>query len=94
MPVAHAAIFDQAGKPFRFAELPLPDRLNDGELLVQIAMATICGSDLHTHDGRRQEPTPCVLGHEGVGTVASAGAGQEKWIGRRVSWTSADSCGA
>jgi putative phosphonate catabolism associated alcohol dehydrogenase len=90
---ARAAIFDQAGKPFRVAEMPLPSQLGSGETLVQIALATICGSDLHTVAGRRNEPTPCVLGHEAVGRVVAAGRGREDWLGKRVTWTSADSCG-
>ena len=90
---AQVAIFDQVGQPFRLAERPLPERLGERQVLVRIALATICGSDLHTTDGRRQEPTPCVLGHEGVGTVIAAGVGREAWVGRRVSWTLADSCG-
>lgn len=90
---ASAAIFDGAGKPFRLAELALPTHLEDGEVIVSIALGTICGSDLHTIQGRRMEPTPCVLGHEGVGTVVAAGRGRERWTGRRVTWTSADSCG-
>ncbi|MCX6840377.1 MAG: zinc-binding dehydrogenase [Verrucomicrobia bacterium] len=90
---AHAAVFDLAGTAFRMVELPLPSALQAGELIVKIALATICGSDLHTHSGRRLEPTPCVLGHEGVGRVIAAGAGRERWMGRRVTWSSADSCG-
>jgi putative phosphonate catabolism associated alcohol dehydrogenase len=90
---ARAAIFDRAGQPFRFAELPLPSTLNAGEVLVEISLATICGSDLHTHAGKRSEPVPCVLGHEGIGRVVCAGAGREAWLGRRVTWSSADSCG-
>lgn len=91
--MATAAIFDGAGKPFQLAELALPSRLDDGEVLVSLSLATICGSDLHTIQGRRIEPTPCVLGHEGVGRVIMAGRGREEWIGRRVTWTSAASCG-
>jgi putative phosphonate catabolism associated alcohol dehydrogenase len=90
---ARAAIFDRAGEPFRFEDLPLPRTLDAGEALVEISLATICGSDLHTHAGKRIEPVPCVLGHEGIGRVVSAGAGREGWLGRRVTWSSADSCG-
>ena len=90
---ARAAIFDRAGQPFRIAELPVPHSLNSGEVLVEIALATICGSDLHTHSGRRSESVPCVLGHEGVGRVVASGTGREVWLGKRVTWNSADSCG-
>ncbi len=37
---------------------------------------TLCGSDLHTLAGRRNEPTPTILGHEIVGLVD----------GKRVTW--------
>lgn len=90
---ALAAVFDGAGQPFRMLELPLPTRLDDGELLVRVTLSTICGSDLHTIEGRRSEPTPSILGHEGVGVVIRAGRGREPWLGRKVTWTSADSCG-
>lgn len=90
---AHAAIFEKAGQPFRIAELSLPSVLNAGELIVEITVATICGSDLHTHSGKRMEPTPCVLGHEGVGRVIATGVGRERWKDKRVTWSSADSCG-
>lgn len=90
---ALTAIFDGARVPFRFAEVPLPKSLGSGELLVEMLLATICGSDLHTHAGRRLAPTPCVLGHEGVGRVIGTGAGRERWIGKRVTWSSSDACG-
>lgn len=73
-------------------EVPLPDHLSSGEVLVMISLATICGSDLHTIDGRRSAPLPCVLGHEAVGHVlASSREGVVQ--GQRVTWTLADSCG-
>ncbi len=91
--VTHA-IFDGPGRPFRLgrAEVPSPAR---GEVLVRIRLATICGSDLHTVEGRREAPCPCVLGHEAVGDVAAVGPGRDPgWLGKRVTWTLADSCGA
>ena len=90
---AQAAIFDGAGKPFRLGELSLPSHLEEHEVLVRIALSTICGSDLHTIQGRRIEPMPCVLGHEGVGYVVAAGRGREAWLGQRVTWSLAASCG-
>ena len=45
-------------------------------------------------DGKRQEPTPSILGHEAVGEVVAVGAGRENLaIGDRIIWTIADSCG-
>lgn len=89
------AIFRGPGLPFDFEERPLPASLGAGELLVEILAATICGSDVKTANGLRREPTPSVLGHEGVGRVLDAGAGRPAGLlGARVTWTLADSCGA
>jgi putative phosphonate catabolism associated alcohol dehydrogenase len=88
------AVFRGPGQPFEFVERTLDVLLGSGQCLVEISLATVCGSDLHTVDGRRAEPTPCVLGHEGVGRVVAVGRdGDTGWVGRRVTWTLADSCG-
>jgi putative phosphonate catabolism associated alcohol dehydrogenase len=93
MSTARLAIFRGPGLPFELGELPLP-ACGDGEALVAITLATICGSDLHTADGRRTEPTPCILGHEAVGRVTAVGPGRDPGlVGQRVTWTLADSCG-
>ena len=89
---ARIQLFQGPGRPFESRTVPLPDRLNPGEILVEISLATVCGSDLHTVSGRRGAPTPCVLGHEAIGrVVASERAGFSE--GQRVTWTLADSCG-
>jgi putative phosphonate catabolism associated alcohol dehydrogenase len=90
---ATLALFDGPGSSFRLATVDLRPP-GPGELLVEVSLATICGSDLHTVDGRRSCPTPCVLGHEGVGKVVAAGSGRPEFQpGRRITWTLADSCG-
>jgi len=93
VPSARVQLYHGPGRPFELCQVPLPGTLMSGEVLVEITLATVCGSDLHTIDGRRSAPTPCVLGHEAVGrVVASARAGVIP--GQRVTWTIADSCGA
>lgn len=58
-----------AGKSdFEMVALPRPC-LRKGESLIRLTAATICGSDRHTVAGRRVQPSPSVLGHEGVGIV-------------------------
>ncbi len=94
MSTARHAIYHGPGREFELAERPLPP-CGPGELLVAVSLATICGSDLHTVDGRRTTPTPGVLGHEGVGRVVAVGPGRDAaWLDARVTWTLADSCGA
>ena len=57
-----AAVFHAPGVPQQIRTLALPV-LGPGELLVRVACCTVCGSDLHTYQGRRPTPTPTVLGH-------------------------------
>ncbi len=93
-PFARIAIFHGTGQPFEWTDRPLPS-CGEGEVIVAVSLATICGSDLHTVDGRRKEPVPCVLGHEAVGRVIQVGSGRDPSLeGRRVTWTLADSCGS
>lgn len=101
---ATVAVFHGVGKPHEIREIPLPDRLLEGEVLVRLDCATICGSDLHTLHGKRHEPTPLVLGHEGVGVIEAIGndifsgnrprSGSWKLReGDRITFSVADSCG-
>ncbi len=55
-------------------ELDPPGR---GEVLVRIAAAGLCHSDLSVINGDRPRPTPMVLGHEAAGVVEEPGAGVE-----------------
>jgi putative phosphonate catabolism associated alcohol dehydrogenase len=89
---ARIQLFTGANQPFQLSTTALPDELHPGEVLVAISLATICGSDLHTTEGRRSAPTPCILGHEAIGHVIhSTRPGIA--TGQRVTWTLADSCG-
>lgn len=45
-----------------------------GELLVRIAAAGLCHSDLSVIDGTRPRPTPMALGHEAAGVVEEIGS--------------------
>src|SRR5829696_8790651 len=46
-----------------------------GEVLVEIAAAGLCHSDLSVINGTRPWPLPLVLGHEAAGVVRETGAG-------------------
>jgi L-iditol 2-dehydrogenase len=57
----------------------------DGQALLQIAAAGICGTDLHILDGEWPVRPPVLIGHELSGTVLAVGPGvSEEWIGARV----------
>ncbi len=44
-----------------------------GEVLIKMGAAGICHSDVHVISGQAKQKLPCVLGHEGVGTVIDKG---------------------
>ncbi len=60
--------------PLRLEELELASP-GPGEVLVEIAAAGLCHSDLSVINGTRPWPIPLVLGHEAAGIVREAGAG-------------------
>ena len=73
--------------------------LAPGDALVEVELATICGSDVHTTRGDRTAPAPLVLGHEQVGRVVALGPGAVAVdgaplaVGQRVVWSLTVSCG-
>ena len=70
----------KVGAPLELQEIPLPE-VGDNDVLVQVAAAGICHSDVHYRAGvSPTRPLPVTLGHEVAGTVASIGA---KVSGRR-----------
>lgn len=79
------------GTNIEVREVPIP-ALRNGDVLVRIRLATVCGSDLHTVTGRRSGPIPSVLGHEGVGEVVATGTGAEATIGERIVWAVTCAC--
>lgn len=65
-----------------------------GELLVRVAAAGLCHSDLSVMNGSRPRPTPMALGHEAAGVVERVGAGVfDVAEGDHVVLTFVPSCG-
>jgi Zn-dependent alcohol dehydrogenase len=65
-----------------------------GELLVRIAAAGVCHSDVSVVDGSRVRPLPMALGHEASGVVEEVGAGvRDVRPGDHVVLTFVPSCG-
>lgn len=77
-----AAVLDEIGRagpysqtrPLTVEEIDLAPP-QSGEVLVRIAAAGLCHSDLSVINGDRPRPTPMVLGHEGAGVVEAVGEG-------------------
>ncbi|MCM4170689.1 hypothetical protein DHD32_04315 [Arenibacter sp. TNZ] len=90
---AQFQVFQDSGKPFNLEKKEFEFSLNPGEVLVRINLSTICGSDIHTIEGKRKEDVPCILGHEAVGEIIDLNDRHDFKKGDRVTWTIADSCG-
>ncbi len=59
--------------------------LADGEVLVKITAAGVCGSDVHIAKGEDpRTPVPIILGHEGVGEIADIGGSKTDLFGREL----------
>jgi putative phosphonate catabolism associated alcohol dehydrogenase len=95
-----AVLFHGPGLPLEVKRFSVPE-LSGSEILARVACCTLCGSDLHTHAGRRLVDAPTVLGHEIVGRIEAFGPeavrhdfrGADLAIGTRISWSVAASCG-
>jgi putative phosphonate catabolism associated alcohol dehydrogenase len=93
-----AMVWNEVGRPHEALAVP-GVRLSPGEALVEVELATICGSDVRTVQGARPAPVPLVLGHEQVGRVIAVGEGTRcidgipLGLGDRVVWSVVVSCG-
>lgn len=99
-PAAEAYAFMGPGVPIeRIAVVDAVVR--EGEVLVEVELATVCGSDLHTSSGARPGPAPSILGHEQVGRVVACGPGEpprdlDRLVlepGMRIVWAVTVDCG-
>ena len=79
-----AAVVHKLGKPLVIEEVPVPEP-GHGQILVKVAAARVCHTDLHAVEGDwpvKPKP-PFIPGHEGVGHVFAAGAGVKHGEGGR-----------
>lgn len=94
MKEASLVAFRGHGQPMEMLQRQIPD-LRPGEILIRNLYTTLCGSDLHTYCGLRQEKVPTVLGHEIVGEIVGFHhehdrkdyLGNPLNIGDRVTWS-------
>ena len=78
----------------RLVERPEP-QAGSGEVLVRVAYAGLCGTDLSTFLGKNPLIAyPRVIGHEIAGDVVALGAEVDaRWLGRRVAVSPYKNCG-
>ncbi|MFN3005396.1 zinc-binding dehydrogenase [Mycolicibacterium wolinskyi] len=93
-PMGRAAVMQDYKADFEIREYPRPRAVPDG-LVVEIDVATVCGSDVHAWQGNLSLPVepPLILGHEMAGRIVEVGdgadvdsVGQRLQVGDRVVW--------
>ncbi len=88
-----AAVLYEQKKPLVVDEIEVEEP-HAGEVLVRMAAAGVCRSDLHVVDGLWPVPLPLVMGHEGAGIVERVGEGVTLVApGDHVIFSWAPSCG-
>jgi len=69
-----AAVLNEQPGDLTIEDLTI-DHPRAGEVLIEVAAAGLCHSDLHFMQAKFRTPLPSVLGHESAGTVLEVGAG-------------------
>src|SRR5439155_17300269 len=89
-----AAVLPEIGAPLQVEEVLL-DPPGPKEVLVRVAAAGVCHSDLHLAQGHLgYERVPIVLGHEGAGVVEAVGVEVvHVQAGDKVAFNFAPACG-
>lgn len=89
------ALVYTAPEAMEMREIPDPV-VREGEVLLKVGAAGICGSDIHGFLGHSERRKPgLVFGHEAVATIAELSPGVKSWrVGQRVSFNPLVSCGA
>ena len=87
----------EAPRKFVIQEFDVP-KAGEEDLLLEVEMCTICGSDLPVYKGLRPEVQfPVILGHELIGRIVDMGAKAQKAyklkVGDRVVYGGSDGCG-
>src|SRR5688572_620787 len=92
-----AMLFEKAGQPLRWAEVPPPEP-DVGQVLIRVRACAVCRTDLHISDGELKQPKlPLIPGHEIIGVVEKIDKGVNRFkLGDRVGvpwlgWT-CDAC--
>lgn len=96
---ARAIVLEKFNEPLILRNFPIP-KLKEGEILVKIEAAGVCGSDVHMWEGRDPRiRLPMILGHEGVGQIVEMNGekrdvyGSSLKRGDKVLWNRAVTCG-
>jgi putative phosphonate catabolism associated alcohol dehydrogenase len=74
MALGRMAYMDEPGK-LSIREFDIPERIDDGAVLLEVVQTNVCGSEIHIFGGHHPVLKSGGLGHEMIGRVACLGAG-------------------
>ncbi len=85
-------------KKMELMEVPLPQIINNTDVLIRMTVVGVCGSDVHYYKtgkiGSQVVEYPFAVGHEGSGVVVEVGKAVKKVVpGDRIAVEPAVSCG-
>jgi NAD+-dependent secondary alcohol dehydrogenase Adh1 len=73
-----AARLHEFGRPLALEQVPAPELESEDDVIVRVAGAGVCRTDLHVQDGSLEglipDARPLILGHENAGWVEAAGS--------------------
>ncbi|KAG8904360.1 hypothetical protein FRB99_001861, partial [Tulasnella sp. 403] len=83
-------------KDVRVIDAPIPDVIDDGDVVLKVTGTTICGSDLHLYHGEIMAMQKGdILGHEFMGVVDRIGKNVKHLsVGQRVVTSFQVACGS
>jgi threonine dehydrogenase-like Zn-dependent dehydrogenase len=94
-----AMVLEKFNEPLEMRTFPIP-KLKEGEVLIKVKAAGVCGSDVHMWEGRDPRiRLPMILGHEGVGEIVEMDGekrdvyGNPLHVGDKVLWNRGVTCG-
>ena len=80
----------------RLEDIPIPE-ISDGEMLIRVRKAALCGTDIRMYQNgtaAATEQTPLIIGHEFAGDIAKVGKNVDGWReGQRVFMAPNIGCG-
>lgn len=68
-----AAQVVEFNKPYKVHKVPVPSDLGPHDLLIKVAVASLCHTDFMVSEGIMGTQLPCTGSHEGSGTVVALG---------------------
>ncbi|KAI4915421.1 uncharacterized protein J4E92_009375 [Alternaria infectoria] len=72
-------------EPYKVHKIPVPADLAPHDLLIKVAVASLCHTDFMVSSGAMGTPLPCTGSHEGAGTVVATGTSVSQFaVGDRV----------